>query len=152
MKHERMTDEKYRTAAEIAEVVRRFETCDFGPDEFRHREHLVVALWYLSESSIGEATRRMRDGLYSFLAHHGVDRQKYHETITLFWFKRVRALFEERKTSHSLVEIANEVVTACHEPKEIYDYYSRELLASEAARAGWAEPDLRPLDFQSKKG
>ncbi len=137
----------YENTDEIQEVVRRFETCTFDAGEFRHREHLTVILWYISQFSAAEATARMREGLYKFLDHHNVDRRKYHETITLFWVKRVKALLDEAGKEHSLAEIANEVVKVCHDANLIDAYYSRALLASTAAREGWVEPDLQLFDF-----
>ena len=56
-----MTDEvaPYRSDEEVSEVVRRFESCEFAPDEFKHRLHLTVALLYLLDSPYAEALERM---------------------------------------------------------------------------------------------
>lgn len=137
----------YQSRDEIERVVRRFEDCTFGAGEFRHREHLTVALWYLSQSDAAAAAERMREGLYRFLDHQGVDRQKYHETITLFWVRRARAFLEQAEGQRSLTEIANELIEACNDAALIFTYYSRELIASLAARETWVEPDLQPFDF-----
>lgn len=137
----------YQSAAEIEDIVRRFEACTFGSGEFRHREHLMVILWYLSKFSVPEATRRMREGLYKFLEHHGHGRHRYHETITLFWVKKVNSLLESKRKPRSLAGIANEVIEVCGEANFIFAYYSQQLIDSAAAREGWTEPDLRRLDF-----
>lgn len=139
--------ELYGSIDEIEAVVRRFEACTFAAGEFKHREHLTVILWYLTQFDMPEAAARMRAGLYKFLDHHGVNRRKYHETITIFWVRKVRALLSQREGERSLVEMANEIIAACGDAKLINDYYSQELIASAAAREGWVEPDLQPLDF-----
>ncbi|HEX8495118.1 MAG TPA: hypothetical protein VF658_19920 [Pyrinomonadaceae bacterium] len=138
----------YQSADEIEAVARQFESCAFNAGEFHHREHLTVIVWYLlKSSSIEAATARMREGLYKFLAHHAVNRQKYHETITRFWVKKVSALLAEESEERHPAEMANKVIEACNDANLIYAYYSRDLIASDAAREGWAEPDLQPLDF-----
>lgn len=138
----------YQSTDEVEEVARRFESCTFVAGEFHHREHLTVIVWYLlNSSSVEAATARMREGLYKFLAHHAVDRQKYHETITLFWVKRVSALISHVGNERHPAKLANKVIEACNDANLIYAYYSRDLIASDAAREAWAEPDLQPLDF-----
>lgn len=137
----------YGNIHEIEEVVRRFEACTFEAGEFKHREHLTVILWYLEQLDVPEAAARMQAGLYKFLDHHGVNRQKYHETITVFWVRKVRALLSQSEGEHALVETANEVISTCGDAKLINDYYSQELIDSAAAREEWVEPDLQSLDF-----
>jgi hypothetical protein len=142
------TAQPYRSADDIEAVVRRFESCALNAGEFHHREHLTVIVWYLSKSESAEAAAaRMREGLYKFLAHHAVDRRKYHETITLFWVKRVSALLAQADAKQHLAETANRVIESCNDANLVYAYYSRELIASAAAREKWVEPDLQPLDF-----
>lgn len=137
----------FRSAEDVEAVAQKFEACAFSPEEFHHREHLTVICRYLSESDVPAAAARMREGLYRFLDHHGVDRRKYHETITLFWVKRVNALVAQAGEARALAEVANEVIEACDDANLIFAYYSREAIASAAAREEWIEPDLQPLDF-----
>lgn len=155
MPHEKMTEDKrddrkaYRSVAGIRELVGRFEACTQPAAEFGHREHLLVGLWYVAQLASEEAAAdEMRAGLRRFLAHHGQDPQIYHETITRFWMKRVGALFTSGTgAGNSLHETAERLEAECGDAEEIYRYYSRELLATEAARQAWVRPDLRPFDF-----
>lgn len=146
MKHINNPARSFVSADEIEAVVRRFEACAFKAEEFTHREHLMVMLWYLSQFDVPEATARMRKSLFQFLDHHGVNRRKYHETITVFWARKVRATLTPNR-EQSLAETANEVIATCGDAKLINDYYSQGLIESAAAREGWVEPDLQPLDF-----
>lgn len=136
----------YQSADEVESVVRNFEAFTTLPSEFIHQAHLTVALWYLSRLSMTDATERMRDGLFRFLNHYG--ERGYNETITLFWLKVVRNfLAGTTKASRSMTELANELTATYNNSRLIFDYYSKELLASEEAKDNWVEPNLRPLDF-----
>jgi len=136
---------RYKTIAEVIAVVRGFESCTTQPSEFAHRSHLTVALWYLSESPLKEAAERMRASLLRFIEHNNL--KGYNETMTLFWMKLLNRRFIEAKVDTPLVETINNVIEACSESRIVFDYYSRERLSSEEAKAAWVEPDLRPPDF-----
>jgi hypothetical protein len=139
----------YRTADEIRAVVSGFEDCTTPAAQFDHRAHVTVAFTYLHlfQLSVPEATARMRLGLHRFLDHHGVDSRKYNETITQFWIKLVRAALAQADTSCPSTDLANEIVYRCQETSVIFSYYSKESLASDEARDGWIEPDIRAFDF-----
>ncbi len=140
-------NEPYLTEEEVLEVVRRFESCELPPAEFNHREHLLVALCYLRRSGDAEALERIRERIGVYAAAHGVNPSLYHETITVFWLKRVRAYLERAGSGRGLAEMTNALAAECGSSRLVFDYYSRELFDSEAARREWVEPDLRPLDF-----
>lgn len=100
----------YQSEAEIKTIVRAFEACETGKDEFKHRDHLVVAVWYLQTLERDAALDRMRSGLLRFLDHHRVTRQTYSETITVFWIDRVAQRLKEFGPEISLVEKCNRIV------------------------------------------
>lgn len=99
----------YDTEAEIEQVVRGFETCTTAKEEFHHREHLTVAVWYLQTLGREEAVERMRTGLKRFLNHHGVDPKKYSEEVTVFWVDAI-ASHLERGSETLLVEKVNQIL------------------------------------------
>ena len=134
----------YNNKAEIEVVVRGFESCKTGKGEFTHRDHLTVALWYLSVTNLEEAIDRMRAGLLRFLDHHGVDRKKYNETLTVFWIEMVWRTLNEIEPDVPLVEKCNTVIEALQNPGLAFEYYSEELVWSDDARERWVEPDLKP--------
>lgn len=147
MSHTNNLSKPFESDDELEGIARQFEACTLGADDFHHREHLIVILWYLSKLDVAEAASRMRESIDKFLKHHALDRQIYHETITLFWVKKVSALLKQSDKETSLAETANLVVEVCRNAKLINAYYSPELIASATAKAGWVEPDLQPLDF-----
>ncbi|HWS54423.1 MAG TPA: hypothetical protein VN228_09865 [Pyrinomonadaceae bacterium] len=143
-----MGDELYRSDGEVGEVLRRFESCELPPAEFDHGRHLTVALALVA--ALGDERRaaaRMREGLARFIAANGVSPRKYHETLTVFWVRRVGAFAARAGAGRPLAEVANELIAECGDPRLVFEYYSRALVDSEDARARWVEPDLKPLDF-----
>jgi hypothetical protein len=100
----------YDSEEEIERLVRDFESCSIAKTDFHHREHLVVAVWYLQTLSRSDAVSRMRAGLLRFLEHHGVDRKKYSEEVTVFWVDAVASRLEEMGSEALLVEQVNQIV------------------------------------------
>ncbi|HLM58433.1 MAG TPA: hypothetical protein VK422_20185 [Pyrinomonadaceae bacterium] len=143
-----MSHTPFRADEEVEEVVRKFESGELPVGAFRHREHLAVALVYLLRHAPREAHRRMREGIYAFLRAHGEDPAPvYHETLTVFWLRRVGAFVERAGRGRPLRELANELTDECGAARRAFDYFSKELIETAEARRGWVEPDLKPLDF-----
>jgi hypothetical protein len=139
----------FRTTGEILALVRRFDDCTLPREEWTHAAHLTVALWHLLEYDWAEAVVRVRAGIRRYNAAHGIRTTPtggYHETLTLFWLRRVRAFLEEgRNEARSLVSLANDLATTADRNLPL-KYYTRERLFSTEARASWVEPDLKSLD------
>ena len=110
----------YQSEAEIEKIVRGFESCETGADDFEHSDHLVVAIWYLQTMDKQAALGRMRDGLLRFLGHHVGDTSKYSEEITSFWIERVAQKLEKLGGQASLVEKCNSVVESTDFGPQIY--------------------------------
>ncbi len=135
---------RYKDEKEVAEVVRTFEDATISRDEWKHAEHLTVALHYLSLQDMETATAKMRDGIFKLLAAFEVDLTKempYHETLTIFWMRTV-ADFNASKNGTSILEKANELV-ATYDKDYPLKFYSREFLFSDEARAAFVEGDLK---------
>jgi hypothetical protein len=79
----------YESDTEIENVVRGFESCRTDAGEFKHSHHLAVAVWYLHTMNRDDALDRMRASLLRFLNHHGVDKGKYSESVTVFWIDKI---------------------------------------------------------------
>jgi hypothetical protein len=100
----------YDSDEEIERLVRDFESCAFPAADFHHREHLIVTVWYLQRLSRAETVSRMRTALLRFLDHHGVDRKKYSEEVTVFWVDAVASHLEELGSDARLVDKCDRVL------------------------------------------
>ncbi|MDT5155987.1 MAG: hypothetical protein QOH51_344 [Acidobacteriota bacterium] len=140
---------KFRTTEDILALVRGFDGCTLPREEWTHNAHLTVALWYLLQYDWPEASGRVRRGIKRYNAAHGIVTTPtggYHETLTLFWLRRVRSFLEgERNEGRSLVSLANELAASADKNLPLA-YYTRERLFSPKARNAWVEPDLKTLD------
>ncbi len=142
---------RFRSEAEIEEVVRSFEDGTVTRGAWKHAEHLTVALYYVTLHDIDTATARMRSGIFNLLRAFEVDLTKempYHETLTVFWMRTV-AEFNASKKGVSLLEKANGLI-AEYDKDYPLRYYTREHLFSDEARAKFVEGDLLP-EFVGEK-
>ena len=114
------------------------------PAQFNHRAHVRLAYVLLIEAGVDEAAGQMRSALHAFLAHHGIDSAKYHETMTRAWILAVRHFMDRAGPSAS----ADEFIHANPElldSKIMLTHYSAALLFSPEARSAFMEPDIQPL-------
>lgn len=139
--------ELFASDAEAATLVRRFEAGELQPSEFKHAAHLTVALWHVSRLPPGEALDAVRRSILNFLGRHSIDPSVYHETMTVFWVRRVAAFARSAGGPLPFFELANALAAECSDPRLVFDYFSKLLIDSGEARGRWVEPDLRPLDF-----
>jgi len=133
----------YQTEEQIDDVVRGFESCTTDKSDFKHQHHLTVAVSYLRELTLEQAINKMREALFRFVDHHQVDRRKYNETITVFWFQIVAEAMRTMPANVRVVEQCNSVIERFSNADLALDYYSRDLLFSERAREEFVEPDLK---------
>jgi hypothetical protein len=136
----------YNTDDEIRALVESFEECSFHPSEFRHHQHLAVALWYVRHLPPEKALLKMTSGIRRLAEVYG--KSGYHETITLFWLRIVSDFAARAAAGASLAAIANQLINYSDNKNFIFDYYSAELLDSPRAKAEWVEPDLKKLGDQ----
>jgi hypothetical protein len=135
----------YQSIQEIEAVVQGFESGTTPDSGFTHPAHVTVAVWYLSRAGVSESLLQMRNSIYHFLDHHHIGHDKYNETLSLFWLRLVRQHMDQLGSVSSPLEITNAVIEFLGNSQLVFDYYSRELLWSDQAKATWVEPDLQPL-------
>lgn len=145
---EETMEDKYKTEDDIISLVRAFEDTSIARGGWKHREHLVVALYYLNSFDIEAATEKMRSGILNLLERgFNVDLAKempYHETITIFWMRAVHRFLAETNGSSLVRKVAE--MSARFNKDYPLRFYSRELLFSDEARARFVEPDIVPFD------
>lgn len=139
---------KYKTEKEILELVRSFEDATVSHEEWKHAEHLVVALYYMTRHDLVTATEKMCTGIFKLLTKgFGADLSKempYHETLTVFWMRTV-AEFNASKNGASLPDKAAEMIARFDKDYPLR-FYSREHLFSDAARVRFVRGDLLEVD------
>jgi len=127
------------------DFARAFENGAIPPADFHHRDHLRLAWAYLEGcESADEATARIAAAVKRFAASIG-KADKYHETITVFWMRVMAAARGALPAGSGFDDLLNRDPRLLDKDMPLA-YYSRERLFSEAARAEWVAPDLRPLD------
>jgi hypothetical protein len=138
-----MSKRKYATEEELRTILRKFEDATIGRDDWKHAEHMVVALFYLRDHDLEIATDKMRSGILNLLVKgFEVDVEKempYHETITVFWMRLVDDYLKSRNGG-SLLDKANELA-ALYDKDHPLQFYSRDLLFSARARETYVVPD-----------
>jgi len=76
------------------------------------------------------------------------DSAGYHETLTQFYIRLVKAYLDSAKSDAALHEICNSLVSSPSANRDFpLKFYSQEYLFSVKARREWVEPDLSPLNF-----
>ena len=121
-----------------------FESGRIAPAQFDHRGHVRLAYGYLVEDDDEVALERMRAALLAFLARHGIEVSKYHETITRAWILAVRHFMARSPAMDSAdAFIARNPILL--DSKIMLTHYSAELLFSPEARARFVDPDLDPI-------
>jgi hypothetical protein len=136
----------FTSDAEVAALVDAFESATIPAFEFTHVAHIAVAVSYLAELSPVQALERMRSKIRAFAAHHGVT-GLYHETLTTFWMRLLDHVARTYDVSLPLWQRINLIVERWGSRRPVDAHYSRELIASPAARESWIPPDRLPIPF-----
>ena len=154
-----MKTKEFESDAEVAALVDAFERATIPASEFSHVAHVAVAVSYLAELPRDQALERMRAKIRAFAAHHGVT-GLYHETLTTFWMRLLdhvaqtydvdsscRRSPRRPKADLPLWQRINLIVARWGGRRPVDAHYSRELIASQAARESWMPPDRLPIPF-----
>lgn len=123
-----------------------FEACTVAPADFTHAAHVRLAYVYLVENDVEPAVEKMRESLLGFLAHHGISRSKFHETITRAWLLAVRHFMNKSDSDSSADFMAKNPELL--DSRIMLTHYSASVLFSPDARTAFVEPDLDPIPLR----
>ncbi|MCC6293149.1 MAG: hypothetical protein IT164_10915 [Bryobacterales bacterium] len=142
-----MSYDPLESHATLHRFIGEFESGAYPLAQWTHREHVIMASWYLLHLTRFEATPTIRAGIQRYnLAQGGQNTATsgYHETLTLFWIHVL---------SHALDEARGDALTRIRAMAAEFggraglykDYYSHDVAQSVEARYEWMEPDMKPL-------
>ena len=130
------------------EFVRAFESCELAGELFHHADHVRLTWIYVRQFGEQAAAERVMAGIRRFATHNGSP-QKFHFTQTRAWVRLIAAAHlssPEQMTFEEFIAKHPNLLGA----DALGGYYSKALLDSPAARAGWVEPDISALPSLSK--
>ena len=132
-----------------AEFILAMDRLTLVKDDFCHYDHIRLAWILLRQSDGGDgmnvdvASDHMALAIQRFAHQHGA-RGKYHDTITRAYMRFVAAHVHLTPHADDFGEFAAANAQLFDRTLPLI-YYSESLLMTAAARAGWVEPDLKPL-------
>ena len=143
------------STARVDQLAARFLACAIPREEWTHRAHLVVGAWHVQRYGPEEALARLRVGIRRLNEANGVANSAtsgYHETITRAFVALLAQLLGACPAGMSPGERVVRVVDGPLADKDVLlAFYSQAHLMSAAARAGWIEPDLAPLELTATR-
>ena len=114
-------------------------------EHFGHRQHVHVTWLAVRRYGTTEATDLVSDGIQGVARYHGAP-QKYNATVSRAW---VELVGHHAEHSHAAdFDTFADQNTALLDKKLLARFYRSSTLASDAARAGWVEPDLQPFPWR----
>ena len=117
--------------------------------EWTHEAHLAACLWLLTERPDVAPERDLPVIIRAYnVATGGVndETQGYHETLTQLYIRGVRSFLASAPPG-DLAARVNALLASELGPRDWpLRFFSHEVLFSVAARRGWVEPDLNPID------
>ncbi len=138
------------TTSELDDLVTCFCARTLPKNEWTHAAHLAVATWHVQHHGGEQALELLRTRITRLNEAHGTindDASGYHETITRAYLR----LLSDFVQAHPGLPAADCVQALLAGPLAtktiLFRYYSEKLLMSVAARKGWLEPDIAPLDL-----
>ncbi|MDH3767722.1 MAG: hypothetical protein OES99_04640 [Gammaproteobacteria bacterium] len=130
-----MTPDEERFLAE-------FENCTLAAAHWSHRAHVYMAWLQLRRAPLETALIRIRAGIRRYNSEV-LDRSlQYHDTVTVAYTRLIAAAMMDGESFETFCGRNPGLLSKC---PILADYYSAECLASENARAGFVEPDRKPL-------
>lgn len=130
-------------AADDREFLSRFERGEIPRAEWGHHAHLRIVWLYLA---LHGPAKGSKVGLEAVRAYNALCQKTcHHETMTRFWIAQAARDLARAPTGADFAAFL-ESSPRLQDLHLCLEYYSRGRLFCDAARDGWVEPDLKPLD------
>jgi hypothetical protein len=113
-----------------------------GAGRFGHRQHIHLAWLAVRRLGVPDAVRVIGDGIRR-AARYAEAPQKYHATITRAWVELV-GYHAEQDNQDGFDAFVDRFPPLLNK-RLLTGHYRSATLASDAARSGWVEPDIKPL-------
>ncbi len=131
--------------SEIEELVQQFESLTLPYENWTHRAHLAVAVFYVRSLAFDVALSLIRQRINAYNIERG-DPNGYNETITIMFLRKISAEAKHKDCQASMHGEVARLESICN-VDWLYQYYSRSLIWSSEAKKCWVEPDVSKLDF-----
>jgi hypothetical protein len=131
----------------LRQFIGEFEAGTYPIDKWKHREHVIMASWYLMHLTTHEATPTIRAGIQRYNVSQGGQNTAtsgYHETLTILWI-HILAKALQSATGDVLTRVRAMASEFGMKAGLYREYYSFDVLKDVEARYQWMEPDLQPL-------
>jgi hypothetical protein len=112
---------------------------------FGHREHVHLAYLAVQRYGPDKAPGAVAAWIHQLAAYHGAP-QKFHATVTRAWVEIVAHHMAAAPQATDFAAFAGRH-PALLDKRLLTRHYSSRVLASPAAKTGWAEPDLAPFPW-----
>jgi hypothetical protein len=110
-------------------------------DRFGHRQHIHLTWLTVRRYGTGTAITLVSDGIQRTARYAGAP-QKYHATVSRAWVEVVGHHVAADNDDFDAFTIR---YPALLDKRLLARHYRSSTLATDEARAGWVEPDLKPL-------
>ena len=117
----------------------------FSIDDFNHRAHLRLAYIYLSNNDRATCVTLVRTTLTGLLVKNDIEPANvYHETLTHAWIQLVENTMKNSPPTLS-AECFIENNPQLFDKNILSKHYSEAVLNSDAAKAAFIAPNLKPI-------
>lgn len=137
------------TREEVAAFIAEFEACRLSRQQWTHHAHLTAGFWYLTRYNQADALDIIRRNIQRHNESVGTpntDTGGYHESITRLYLAAIDAHIAAHQELPFEASLQRLLASGLGHSAWPLTYYSRERLFSVAARRGWVEPDLQPME------
>jgi hypothetical protein len=139
--------------AAIARIASRVIDRSLPKSAWTHAAHFAAALWlcrHRRDLTGADAIRALISGYNAATGTANTDTGGYHHTITMASMRAAADGLAAHPESTPLAVVHAALMASRYgDPGWLLAFWSRDLLFSVAARRGWVEPDLAPLDVRA---